>query len=171
MASERMSCPKCGAQVYVTDSHCLSCGVQFDEGEVVEPGAPSTDTTEVVGAAPLPEAEHARGEQAKRGGWFRENVGWAAGVWALLGWPVAFGLLWTWHHKFDASTSSVAGATVCVLCLMCGPVGVALGACGIVIGVRQRRRWTIAGGVAALLSGLALSALSLLGLWLAMGPW
>jgi hypothetical protein len=49
----QVPCPKCGAPVYLTDSQCLSCGLELDDGRPRDESPPAPPEP----PAPLPVAE------------------------------------------------------------------------------------------------------------------
>ena len=89
---------------------------------------------------------------------FQRNIGWIAATYAVLSWPLAFGLYQLSEELGSTLRTLTMSHVVAALWFACAPIGLALGVCAAVVGVRHRHGWTIAAGVLALLSALALGA-------------
>ncbi len=55
--NQRLTCPRCSANILYTDAQCLSCGVRLDEGGLADAPATAADTLEVELESPQPEYE------------------------------------------------------------------------------------------------------------------
>lgn len=53
---QELSCPRCGAKIFITDEQCMACGAELERGQLVEaepPPAPGGREATPVGPAPV----------------------------------------------------------------------------------------------------------------------
>ena len=105
---EKLTCPRCGADILYTDAQCISCGAYLDEGRLADMPAAAGETLEVEVEAAQPEYEisphHAQP-------WDPSRMPTGGGFWIKLerGWTFLKQAMTMWVHDKDLLVPSILG--------------------------------------------------------------